>query len=311
MSKPAPKQSAEAIKAKVEHAQQQLEAQLQALQTSEDWKRTLERMAVLGRTSINRFSFNNILLLLSQRPETRHAATFNAWLKRGRYVRKGEKGLHVLKPRINLVRDTDAAGATTESRRLLGFSYLTVFALEQTEGEELPLAIEPCDFSAPEGFEWTVEQLREVVKTLPHVSSIELRPRQKGDYAGAAGWFHKVTHQIVVITGESSPAQTLSVLLHEVAHSILHGDGEHHATPTAEVEAESTAFVVAHALGLDTSSFSLPYVATWVGRSNEKNPTKAVSEVGERIRKAAALILSTLFPQDEESAEQPGLAEAA
>jgi hypothetical protein len=131
-----------------------------------------------------------------------------------------------------------------------------------------------------------------------------LRHRGPGDIPIAAGWYDLRTHEIVVILGETSDAQTAKTLFHEIAHAILHGDGEHHATPTAEVEAESTAFVVAHALGFDTSAYSLPYVATWATRSDEKHPTRAVAAVGERIRKAAAQILTALMPQAEAEQSQ-------
>ncbi len=49
------KANIDAVKAKVAKAQEQLEAKLAALQTSDDWKAQLERMAILGATSINRY----------------------------------------------------------------------------------------------------------------------------------------------------------------------------------------------------------------------------------------------------------------
>ncbi len=287
----------EAVKAKVERAQQQLQSQLQALQTSDDWRRTLERMAILGPTSINRFSFRNIMLLIAQKPEVRHAATFNAWREKGRNVKRGEKGLAVLRPRI-IKREPQPgalAGADEESR-LAGFSCLTVFDINQTEGEALPEQVQPMAIETPEGFELTATKLRAVVSALPGISGITLRTREAADPHGADGWFDLRTHQIVVVTGERSEAQLLKTLFHEVAHALLHGDGEHHAVPTAEVEAESTAFIVAHALGLDTGSYSIPYVATWALAGEQKEPSKIVAAVGERIRKASATLLNALFP---------------
>jgi antirestriction protein ArdC len=301
----------DAVKAKIAQAQEQLEAQLAALQTSDDWRRTLERLAILGPVSINRFSFRNILLLLSQRQQVRHAATFNAWHQRGRHVRKGEKGLTVLRPRVVKERDTDAHGADVERHKLVGFSHLTVFALEQTDGEPLPEPIRPQHIDTPEGFSWTVDTLRTLVSTLPGVAGITLRARGPEDSERAAGWYDLRTHHIVVVTGEAPEAQTLKTLLHEVAHAVLHGDGEHHATPTAEVEAESTAFVVAHALGLDTAAYSLPYVATWALAGDEKEPTKAVAQVGERVRRAAGIILAALFPNSDAPPEAESLQSAA
>ena len=289
-------QPIDATKDRIAQAQNQLMMQLESLQSSDDWKRTLERMAVLGPTGINRFSFRNILLLLAQRPSIRHAATFNAWKELGRNVTRGSKGLTVLRPRLVAVENAKAEAEETQASKLVGFSYLNVFDLEQTEGAPIPEPIRPRNIDAPEGFGWTVDTLRSVVVTLPGVAGITLRQRVSSDHSTAAGWFDLTTHQIVVIVDESPLAQQLKTVLHEVAHAVLHGDGEHHATPTAEVEAESTAFVVAHALGLDTSVYSLPYVATWALAGGIKEPTRVVAAVGERVRKAAALMLAGLLP---------------
>lgn len=298
----------DAVNAKIQKAQEQLAAGLAALQTSDDWRRTLERMALLGPVSIGRFSFRNIVLLLSQRPTITHAATFNGWRSRNRSVKKGEKAAVILRPRIVKEKTTDSSGAQAERSKLIGFSYMTVFGLEQTEGEPLPEPVRPQHLDTPEGFGWTVDTLRSVVAAVPGVAGITLRHRGAGDPAGALGWFDLTTHQVVVLLGESSPATQLKTLLHEVAHAVLHGDGEHHATATAEVEAESTAFVVAHALGLDSSVYSLPYVATWATRTDEKEPTKAVAAVGERVRKAAAIILGALCPETQASDEEQAAA---
>jgi len=59
------------------------------------------------------------------------------------------------------------------------------------------------------------------------------------------------------------------------------------------VEAESTAFVICHALGLDTSKASFPYVATWASRSLDQDPLKIIAS-GQRIATAATWILNAL-----------------
>lgn len=281
------------VHAKVARAKAQLEAGLQQLQSSEDWRKTLEAMAVLGPTRVGRFSFRNIILLLTQGLSGQHAATFNTWRQLGRQVRRGEKGFVVLRPRIVKAKEFDGG----EERKLVGFSYLTVFALPQTDGPELEL-VRPRDFVCPENFPHTVQTLREVALTLPHVSGIEVRERREGD-SRAYGWFHRPTKSIVVLT-DTTPAQQLATLVHELAHAILHGDEGHHDAAVREVEAESTAFVVCHALGLDSSSFTLPYIATW---ATGDDATKAVAAAGENIRRAATRILEALVPAEAAESE--------
>ena len=85
----------------------------------------------------------------------------------------------------------------------------------------------------------------------------------------------------------------LKTLVHETAHAILHGAGDHHDLPTKEIEAESVAFIVSHALGLDTgAAYSFPYIASW---ASGDDATKRVRASGERITKAARSILDALL----------------
>jgi len=61
---------------------------------------------------------------------------------------------------------------------------------------------------------------------------------------------------------------TISTMIHEIAHSRLHADitplKERKATRGGlEVEAESVSFVVSEYFGIDTSQSSFGYVASW------------------------------------------------
>lgn len=291
----------EVIKARVDEAKQALTTQLSALTSSDDWKRTLTSMAVLGRTSIARLSFRNFILTLSQRPTITHAATFQSWRALGRAVRKGERALYVLKPRF--ARRDDAS--KDEDKKLVGFGVLPLFAFEQTDGPPLETAVAPVDFESAAGFAHTVERLRIVaLERCQHVEAIDLRPRTSTDQPGVFGWFHRPTRRIVVLTDTSSQQQ-FATLVHELAHAILHGADDHHSRARKEVEAESTSFVVCHALGLDTSSFALPYVATWAGGDLDE-----VAEAGENVRRASMTILDALLA-DEASTPDPEESAAA
>src|SRR4051794_14127459 len=61
-------------------------------QTMVSYLRTMARF--------HRYSWGNILLIYSQRPNATHVAGFQAWLKLRRYVRKGEKGIVILAPMV-------------------------------------------------------------------------------------------------------------------------------------------------------------------------------------------------------------------
>lgn len=59
----------------------------------------------------------------------------------------------------------------------------------------------------------------------------------------------------------------------------------------AEVEAESVALMVGAAHGLDTSTYTVPYVSTWAASVPGKNPVEVVQSTAERVRATAIGIL--------------------
>lgn len=296
---------------KLAQARNALTDGIRALVTGDDWAQMLNGLAILGPTSISRLSFRNMLLVLQQRPTARYAATFKGWQELGRHVRKGEKGLMILQPCFS--RSTEEQDEKQEdgedSRRFRGFRPLYLFGLDQTDGPDLP-TVTPSDVTGPEAFPASVEQLRAVALALPGapVADITLRARRAdlGDPAGARGWYNRSTREIVVITEERERPAIFRTLVHEVAHSLLHGADDHHSRPEQEVEAESVAYVVCHALGLDSSGYSFPYVASWAGG---EDAVKAVEASGARISRAARTLLDALCPSPaaSDADELPGV----
>jgi hypothetical protein len=100
----------------------------------------------------------------------------------------------------------------------------------------------------------------------------------------------------IVVSDEISDAQAVKTLIHEAAHMVLHvkDDGTPAVDYSAhrgvcEIEAESVAYVVAALLGLDTSAYSVGYVAQWAEANLElisstgENVTKAVNKIAEGL----------------------------
>lgn len=69
-------------------------------------ERLTQYLAMLGR--FHRYSFGNVLLILSQRPDATHVAGFSTWKQMGRYVKKGEKGIVIIAPMSIRPRDDQA-----------------------------------------------------------------------------------------------------------------------------------------------------------------------------------------------------------
>ena len=227
----------------------------------------------------HRYSWGNCLLIYSQRPGATHVAGFQAWLKMRRFVRKGEKGIVILAPMVGRKKSEDELTEDPETR-LFGFRAAHVFDVSQTDGEPLP------EFATVQG-----------------------DPRHYADrlrsFVGAKGIALDYTDQIAPAKGISSsgkitllpslgPAETFAVLVHEVAHELLH-QGARRASTTKtvrETEAEAVAFIVSTAVGLDVNSACADYIALYQG-----DKTTLMESLG-LIQQTASEILGAIMSVD-------------
>ncbi len=76
--------------------------------------------------------------------------------------------------------------------------------------------------------------------------------------------------------------------MHDPAESVTHHRG------IREVEAELVAMMIGVAHGMDTSDYTIPYVASWASSVADKEPVDVVRETGERVRRVALDILDKL-----------------
>lgn len=229
-------------------------------------------LSAMGR--FHDYSFGNIMLIVSQKPDATQVAGFHAWRKLGRFVKKGEKGIVIVAPM--LIKAKGRAADAEEEKKILRFKAVYVFDLSQTDGEPLPEFA--CVGGNPNG----------------HTDRLKALVAEKGialDYAehllGARGRSHG--GRIELLSG-MKPAEEFSVLAHELAHEMLHKD-EHRKTSTKivrETEAEATAFVVCQAIGLDAGTHSADYIQLYAGDAD----TLAASL--DRIQKTAAEIIAAI-----------------
>jgi hypothetical protein len=284
---------------------QQLTDQVLALADGPSWKAWLATAA-----KVHHYSFNNTVAILMQRPEATQVAGYRTWQSLGRQVRKGEQGIQILAPvtRRATVEDdpNEPAGGcggadpiagrgATEAgpppaagpRRLVGVRIAFVFDLSQTDPipgapplPSRPPAPQLLTGQAPAGL-WD-GLTRQVVE-----EGFDLVMTDPG--GGARGRTNHTTRQVEV-NPDLEPAQQLKTLGHELAHVLLH-----HSIPIddynsvlsrgwIEVEAESVAFLISAARGLDTSSYTFPYVGGWVSDRDKLEAT---------LRDTAARVLGT------------------
>lgn len=265
----------------------QLAEGVAALVSGEDWKRALD---VVGR--FHHYSFGNCLLIGMQRPDATRVAGFQTWKGMGRSVRKGEHGIRILAPMVGKKTVEDSEGNEEQRAFVRGFRTVAVFDLSQTDGEDLKLEVmHPDDVSG----EVDGRLLEAVVAQIEAAGFRFFRSTVPMD--GAKGVTIWESRQVIV--GDELPlAMATKTAIHELAHVLLHEKAEDRGCRgVVEVEAESTAYVVATALGFDTSDYSFSYVAGWA-----EGKTDAVQAVGARVCKTAAAIVDGVEKKLEEEA---------
>jgi hypothetical protein len=228
-------------------ASEQLVAALKAGQT-EVLKRYLEAM---GR--FRKYSFTNCMLIFCQKPDATRVAGFHTWKSLGRYVKKGEHGLVITAPMIHKKRaksEGKVVSIDAESETYVTFRPVYVFDQSQTEGDPLP----DLHSTRVEG-DATI-YLERLTK---HVTDSGIALEFGDPTMGAGG--RSYGGKIVIKAGMTE-AETLSVLVHEVAHERLHrGDRRKNTTKTVrETEAEAVAHVACSSLGFATNGASEIYV---------------------------------------------------
>ena len=226
---------------------------------SDTYKQYLETMS-----KFHNYSPRNIQLIMTQNPDASHVASFKKWKDDfERNVNKGEKALRIFAP-ITLKRKDPKTkepllDENGNEQTYTSFKLVPVFDVSQTSGKELAKPIYDL--------EGTYEDYGNLYKSAKEVSEANGVPLSFSDDTGTAnGYFSPKDNHIVIKQGMSEQ-QTLKTIFHEMAHSDLHNLEKLQEAPlkrsTAELQAESVAFVVASHYGLDTSEYSFGYLATW------------------------------------------------
>src|SRR5712691_6492155 len=101
-----------------------------------------------ARATFRTYSFGNVCLIVSQRPDASQVAGYRAWQALGRQVQKGERAIKILAPCVRKVEDKETG---EQARRVVAFRAVNVFDISQTAGDPLPqLDYRPLEGDAPD-----------------------------------------------------------------------------------------------------------------------------------------------------------------
>lgn len=250
---------------------QDLAKETDAARLSDEWLTWLEACA-----AFNRYSWNNILWIYGQFPKATRVASERVWRSYSRRVKPGQSPILVV--------------------CAVSFRFGRVYDISQTEGEPLPTLSWSVEGETP----WWDRLLNGAA----HLGIVvEPKKEQGGNYHGRS-WGGRVEVDMTLATLRRS-----LVLIHELAHEILHapqneellkkcgGDTNDVAYQVVrvllkaryEMEAESVAYIVACALGLPTKAPS--YIAYWEDRNWLQEDVEDLEKSMTRIQRAAQKIL--------------------
>ncbi|ARC27483.1 MULTISPECIES: LPD25 domain-containing protein [Bacillus cereus group] len=268
------------------------------------------------------YSPSNISLIQSQFEGASAVGSFSFWKEKGFAVKKGEKGIQILVPNRTVARFKDKDGTwksvtkaseqekkQIESKSVevkpgrLYFAVGHVFDLSQTnaKAEDLP-RIFPNRWL--EGSVTDYQSLYKGMEAIAEKNGVKIiEPKQ--ELGVAKGVSYTLTKE-VALNPRNSELQNVKTLLHELAHAKLHTAETHmnYTAPEKEFQAEMTAYAVSSYFGIDTSEYSLGYLANWTQGKEMKDKTKLLKEVHETSIEFIETIENTLEKDKEQINEK-------
>ncbi|MFH5879448.1 ArdC-like ssDNA-binding domain-containing protein [Arthrobacter sp. NA-172] len=253
----------------------------QAVESPSRWQMLLDASATLWR-----YSGGNVALLMMQMAqrgtdEPTLVAGYREWERHGRAVLKGEHALWVIAPRTSRMQEFTLpdgsrqrtrvgeklpSGAVESGKKtvITGWRGQAVFDVSQTEGT--PLLVPRGGIERGMIDSDLFNSLAEVA----HRRGFEIHV-EDAQYGLTSGYTDFSKHRVQVGAWLSAEERT-AVLAHELGHVILHGpdddvgrlygsSADHRGL--AEVEAESIAYTVLRAHGIDRGPQSASYLAGW------------------------------------------------
>lgn len=243
---------------------QHLKEGIKAYLNSENYKNFLTKMS-----QFNQYSSRNLRLILAQKPDASYLAPYHTWKKFDRHVKRGEKALSVIIPVTYVKKDQQGHPILDKNGKPeTGLTFRlkpTTFDVSQTEGKAMPKAAEVKEQLTDLDYANLYRALMSIAKT--NNVSVRFEEMEQSTF----GYYNPTENQIVLRSNEMNKSQIIKTFLHETAHSELHHNNnpqqEQLTKSTAELQAESVAYVVASYYGIDTADYSFDYLAGW---SNDK-----------------------------------------
>lgn len=267
------------------------------LEKADNWQNYLKAQA-----KFHNYSFKNAMIIFLQMPEATRVASYATWKSVGRQVKKGEKGLSIFVPKPAKVYDENGnvkKNDKGEDMKQMRFGTGNVFDISQTD------IVDEEKWAEHDGTQF-VQILTEggdedIYSALQAVSAkigFEFFEDDLFGFSNETNGYTTLQGDKEIHVRESLPlAQKIKTTIHELGHAMMHAsdkgdevseDGKNHRG-IAELEAESVAFIVCDVLGIDSSVYTIGYLAGWSAGDSDK-----IRELGESVNKSSKKILELL-----------------
>lgn len=250
-------EKAEFKKQKQEEQKQLLENAVNSLATSEMWTNWVK----FGRNNLRKYSFNNALLIWSQKRDAKLVHGKVQWSKEGVDLLDTAQPLTILAPVFGNERDENGNlvyGADGKpKKRVVFFRAVKVYDVSDTNAPAVT----------------AVNPLREVDgdDLMVHLSALEGFARELGvvvrfreDTGDNHGWYDAKNSEIVI--NRNLPGNSIiRTLIHELCHAYGNVNYTDYTREEAEVLVESATVMTLGMVGFDVSDTSVPYIVSWGG----------------------------------------------
>jgi hypothetical protein len=272
---------------------------VERLRSSDGWQQWLRT-----RSRFRSYSLRNQLLIAQQHPTATRVAGFRAWLALGYCVQKGERSIRIWAPcppsRRQLER-WEHDGADPASKPQMGWRMVSVFAQDQVAPLPPPAVPAPLD---PPVRDVDGDDLAKLVVPLHELateigSSVTFEP-----VAGTAHGYYELETKRIVVDVSLPHNQQVKTLIHELAHALLRAEpdeeDEQLDRAAEELVVESVAMSVCGFAGVDTTGYSIPYLASWAERADLE-----VLERAAKLTDRLATRIETALRPEPDLAEEP------
>lgn len=284
-----------------------------AVESPSHWQMLLDASATLWR-----YSGGNVALLMVQMAQRGTedptlVAGYKEWARHGRTVSRGEHALWVIAPRTARVQrstltdgtrqrvpadDQLLQGAVDDGKKtvITGWRGQAVFDVSQTQGTPLLVPRGGAVAGMDAGELW--QSL--AITAGRHGFDVDVTDAQ---YGLTSGFTDFAGHRVQVGAWLGMEERT-AVLAHELGHVLLHGPDDEigrlygssaDRRGLAEVEAESVAYTVLRAHGIDRGPKSATYLAGWADAVIGAENDAMAHDTGSKLQRSRADIAKSVL----------------